>query len=89
MLVSYLSPLKFRLTLIFAPEWRKIEGREMQTMLGWRKLEADENLVLGLPQHHQPDQILPNRHWHIAPPSHFGFYTFGLRVVLQYNFFHF
>ena len=45
-----------------------------------------------LPQHHQPDQIIPNHHWHIAPPSQFGllfFDIFGLHVVLQYKFFHF
>ena len=40
--IIYLSPLKFRLPLIFATRVAKIKGGELQTMLGWRKLKAGE-----------------------------------------------
>ena len=47
---------------------------------------------VGMPKQHQSNQILSNFHWHIPPPSHFGFSIFyirGLHVVLQYKFSHF
>ena len=43
---------------------------------------------VGLPQHHQPGQILPNRHWGIAPQSHFGLSNFWyFTAPYNYKFF--